>query len=272
MEEVKLMKTNYHTHTYRCGHALKCLDEEYVIKAIENNYSELGFTEHAMFSDIYNEYGMRPPYSDLEEYIETIKSLKEKYKDKIKIFVGMECEYFNEYYDELKELLDSKKLDYLIFGNHYVAHKKGAIYTPNELFNTDKYFDAYIDRAKEAMESKLFTIFAHPDFLYFTFNKWDSYIENRYKEVLEIAKRNNVYIELNLGGIRRGIKHYEDGDRYPYPYSPLWKLIKEVGNKVVIGVDSHNPNEFDDYEEYQKGVDFAKEHNIKVEERIIFNK
>ena len=54
MEEVKLMKTNYHTHTYRCGHALKCLDEEYVIKAIENNYSELGFTEHAMFSDIYN--------------------------------------------------------------------------------------------------------------------------------------------------------------------------------------------------------------------------
>ena len=103
---------------------LKCLDEEYVIKAIENNYSELGFTEHAMFSDIYNEYGMRPPYSDLEEYIETINSLKEKYREKIKIYIGMECEYFKEYHDELKELLDSKKMDYLIFGNHYVAHKK----------------------------------------------------------------------------------------------------------------------------------------------------
>ena len=100
------MKTNYHTHTYRCGHALKCLDEEYVIKAIENNYSELGFTEHAMFSDIYNEYGMRPPYSDLDEYIKTINSLKEKYKEKIKIYIGMECEYFEEYYDELNELLD----------------------------------------------------------------------------------------------------------------------------------------------------------------------
>ena len=50
------------------------------------------------------------------------------------------------------------------------------------------------------------------------------------------------------------------------------KLIKEVGNKIVIGVDSHNPIEFDDYEEYQKAVDFANEHNIKVEERIIFDK
>ena len=30
------MKTNYHTHTYRCGHAVKCLDEEakqYFVKA-----------------------------------------------------------------------------------------------------------------------------------------------------------------------------------------------------------------------------------------------
>ena len=263
------MKTNYHTHTYRCGHALKCLDEEYVIKAIENNYSELGFTEHAMFSDIYNEYGMRPPYSDLDEYIKTINSLKEKYKEKIKIYIGMECEYFEEYYDELNELLDSKRLDYLIFGNHYVAHKPGSIYTPSEIFGKEEYIYAYIERAKKAMESKLFKVFAHPDFLYQFVNIWNDDIKNKFKEVFEIAKMNNVCIEINLGGFRRGIKKFEDGERYPFPYDPLWEVVKEVGNKVVIGVDSHNPIEFDNQEEYQKAIDFALKHNINVEEKII---
>ena len=268
MEEVKLMKTNYHTHTYRCGHALKCLDEEYVIKAIENNYCELGFTEHAMFSDIYNEYGMRPPYSDLNEYINTINSLKEKYKDKIKIHLGMECEYFKEYYDELKELLDSRKMDYLIFGNHYVAHIEGSIYTPQEIWGKEEFIYAYIERAKEAMESKLFKVFAHPDFLYQFVNIWNDDIKNKFKEVFEIAKKNNVYIEINLGGFRRGIRKFDDGERYPFPYDPLWEVVKEVGNKVVIGVDSHNPKEFGDLDEYQKAIDFAKKYNIKVEEKI----
>ena len=137
MKEVKSMKTNYHTHTKRCGHAGSFEDEEYVISAIENGYNELGFSEHAMFSDIYNEYGMRPPYSDLEGYLESINYLKEKYKNKITIYKAMECEYFSEYYDELKELLDNNKLDYLIFGNHFMAHKKGSIYTPKEIWSTN---------------------------------------------------------------------------------------------------------------------------------------
>ena len=118
------------------------------------------------------------------------------------------------------------------------------------------------------MESKLFKVFAHPDFLYQFVNIWNEDIKNKFKEVLEIAKENNVAIEINLGGFRRGIKEFSDGKRYPFPYSPLWELVKEVGNKVVIGVDSHNPKEFDNYEEYNLAIDFAKKHNIKVEERI----
>ena len=119
------------------------------------------------------------------------------------------------------------------------------------------------------MESKLFKVFAHPDFLYQFVNIWNDDIKNKFKEVFEIAKMNNVCIEINLGGFRRGIKKFEDGERYPFPYDPLWEVVKEVGNKVVIGVDSHNPKEFDNHEEYQKAIDFALKHNINVEEKII---
>lgn len=268
MKEVILMKTNYHTHTNRCGHAGDFEDEEYVIAAIKNGFIELGFTEHAMFSDIYNEYGMRPPYNDLKGYIDSINKLKEKYKNDIKIYCGMECEYFKEYYNELKELLDTKKMDYLIFGNHFIAHKKGSIYTPKELWSSDLYFDLYMDKAIEAMESKLFKVFAHPDFVFQFYDKWNEHIKEKCLKVLESAKKNDVYLEINIGGFRRGIRQFENGKRYPFPYENFWKLVKQVGNKIVIGIDAHNPNQFSKVEEHKLALDFANKLDIKIENKI----
>jgi histidinol-phosphatase (PHP family) len=262
------MNTNYHTHTKRCGHSGNFEDEEYVISAINNGFKELGFTEHAMFSDIYNEYGMRPPYSDLDGYIESINNLKEKYKDQIKIYCGMECEYFKEYYDELKKLLDDKKMDYLIFGNHFIAHKEGSIYTPNEIWNTDLYFDLYMNKAIEAMESKLFKVFAHPDFVFQFYDEWNEHIKEICLKVLKVAKENDVYLEINIGGFRRGKREYKNGIRYPFPYENFWKLVNEVGNKVIIGVDAHNPLDFGNVEEHKLALDFANKLNIKVDANI----
>ena len=37
----------YHSHTFRCGHAVGT-DEEYVKKAIEGHYEILGFSDHVM--------------------------------------------------------------------------------------------------------------------------------------------------------------------------------------------------------------------------------
>ncbi len=263
------MKTNYHTHTYRCGHAGKFLDEEYVVSAINEGFNELGFSDHAMFSDIYEEYGMRAPYNELEGYIKSINELKEKYSDQIKIYLAMECEYFSEYYDELKALLDSKKMDYLIFGNHMLMHKDGHIYTEKSIWSTDQYFELYIDKAIEALNSKLFKIFAHPDLVFLFYHKWNEHIKERCLELLKEAKKNNVYIELNMGGFRRGKGKYGEEVRYPYPYHKFFELVKEVGNKIVIGVDAHNPIDFK-MDQYQRALDFAKELNLKIEEKIDF--
>lgn len=40
------MKTNYHTHTTRCMHAVGD-DEDYVRSAIKGGFQELGFSDHA---------------------------------------------------------------------------------------------------------------------------------------------------------------------------------------------------------------------------------
>ena len=102
-----LMKliTNYHTHTYRCGHAQEINDEEYVKKAIECGFKELGFSDHGPFKEIHHE-GMRMDFDEIQNYLHSINSLKEKYKDQIKIYVGFEIEYIprlDSYYKELYE-------------------------------------------------------------------------------------------------------------------------------------------------------------------------
>ena len=105
-----MMKTNFHTHTFRCGHAVG--NEEAMVKsAIEEGIEVLGFSEHvplpryrkhifkgmrytlnhfrsfavACKAIITNGPAMRMPYKDKQLHLEEVKRLKEKYCDQITI-------------------------------------------------------------------------------------------------------------------------------------------------------------------------------------------
>ena len=85
------MKTNYHTHTTRCHHALGS-DEDYVLSAIKGGYEELGFSDHTPWK--YRSSFVSPirmTTNELPEYVESIHSLADKYEDQIKIRLGLEC-------------------------------------------------------------------------------------------------------------------------------------------------------------------------------------
>ena len=73
------MTYNYHTHTKRCGHATGEM-ENYVLRAIENGIKYMGFSEHISFqspdgADAY----FRLPKSQIQEYLDEVNILKEKY-------------------------------------------------------------------------------------------------------------------------------------------------------------------------------------------------
>lgn len=83
------MRTNYHTHTERCNHA-KGSDQEYVLSAIRGGYSLLGFSDHTPFpfeDKFYSDFRMR--MNELEGYISSVQSLREKYADQIEIKMGL---------------------------------------------------------------------------------------------------------------------------------------------------------------------------------------
>lgn len=75
-----MQKFNYHTHTKRCGHADKNMsDEDYVRAFIKKGFTKIAFTEHCPEKEeIDHRKNMRMKYSEKDEYLNNIKSLKEK--------------------------------------------------------------------------------------------------------------------------------------------------------------------------------------------------
>ena len=85
------LRTNYHTHTKRCHHAVG-EDREYVEAAIAQGIEVLGFSDHIPVS-IQNDViqRVRMTYAEVEDYFDSILKLKKEYKDDIEI-----CQIYDE--------------------------------------------------------------------------------------------------------------------------------------------------------------------------------
>ena len=97
---------NYHSHTYRCGHAdLDMKDEEYIKEYIKMGFKRMAFTDHCPEkNEIDKRDDMRMKYEQRKEYLESIQILKEKYSGQIEIQSGYEVEYLPGEEENLKEL------------------------------------------------------------------------------------------------------------------------------------------------------------------------
>lgn len=252
---------NYHSHTYRCGHASGS-DEDYVLTAIEAGFKEYGFSDHVILPDIIHP-NMRGRYEELDGYIESINNLKNKYKSKINIHIGFEAEYMDKYFDYYKDLLDSHKIEYLILGQHcYYENNYPRWYLA---MKPHKGLERYTNHVVKGIESGLFKYVAHPDLFCIFYNEWDDFAVECSKKIIEASIKYNVPLEINLCKIRA--KHYGYIERdfaIIYPYLNFWKLVAKTNAKVVVGVDSHNPrHNIDSYIEYTE--ELVKETGLKIE-------
>ena len=254
---------NYHTHTSRCGHAVG-LDEEYVLEAIKNGYKRMGFSDHVMLPDI-SQPGVRGEFNLFDGYVESINNLKKKYKNQIDIKLGFECEWygdaFKKYYEDL---LEKKGFDYLILGQHCFLNKNHLDFYKST-FGEEKACEVYASDLIEGIKSGLFSYVCHPDLFVLMSGEVPNFKEISTRIALE-AKKASVSLEINLGPSRRN-SFPSAYPPYPlfYPYAPFWKIVKEIGNKIVVGVDAHDPSDFSksDYSSLRK---FIKDLDLKVSE------
>ena len=107
--------SNLHGHTTYCDGKNRA--EEYILAAIEKNFVSVGLSGHSYV------YFDKEPNMSLEgtlKYIEELKILKEKYKDKIQVYIGIEADFYSGFNPKLDKNLG---LDYRIGSVHYVKDK-----------------------------------------------------------------------------------------------------------------------------------------------------
>ncbi|MBP3554415.1 MAG: histidinol-phosphatase [Clostridia bacterium] len=225
-----MMKSNFHTHTYRCNHA-GGLDREYVEVAIRNGLSVLGFADHSPYWFPHGYYSTHRMHTDeVEDYVNSVLSLKEEYKNDIQIYLGFEAEYYPLYFDELLANLSQYPYDYLILGQHFIKNEIGKIYMMDPCSDYET-LSKYVDECIAGMVTEKFFYLAHPDLI--NFKGSDMVYQSEMRRLCEAAKRLNVPLELNLLGLR---------DKRDYPRMDFWKIAGEVGNEVLFGCDSHTPD------------------------------
>ena len=247
------MIANYHTHTHRCNHAVG-REEEYVQEAMKAGMEILGWADHTPYifpGGYYSHFRMRPV--QLDGYVKTIEGLREKYP--IEMPIGLETEYYPNHFGNLIEFLRDYPIDYLILGQHFIGNEYDAPYSG---LVTDKksVVRQYCRQSMEAMNTGLFTYFAHPDLIHYD-GDWKFYMDT-VRPMCAEAKACCVPLEINLLGLREG-RHYPN--RY------FWEVAAEEGCQVILGCDAHSPKALNDPNAERKGLALAKEFGMTVLEK-----
>ena len=114
---------NYHTHTFRCRHATDA-EEQYLERAIANGVTHFGFSDHAPFAfPDGHESRFRVPMNLRFEYMESLSKLREKFKGRIRMFIGFEMEYLPDYFEQMLKIVNEVGAEYLILGQHFQGNE-----------------------------------------------------------------------------------------------------------------------------------------------------
>ena len=221
------MKTNYHTHTPRCHHAVH--DERaYVEEALRSGFKILGFADHVPYpydDGFVSSMRMRP--DETAGYVSTLTALKQEYRGELDIHIGFEAEYFPALFDKLLEHLAPFDYEYLILGHHFNTDERTGGYNGVPTDSRDA-LELYVDECIRALNTGAFSCFAHPDLLKFTGD--EGIYRTAVRELCREAKSCGVPLEYNLLGLDTG-RHY--------PQRAFWEEAAVVGNKVILGWDAH---------------------------------
>ena len=225
------MSANYHTHTKRCHHAYG-EDREYIEAAIEAGFEALGFSDHCpwIFPDGFVST-IRMTASETDEYFSSLERLREEYKKDIEILIGFEAEYLPPLMEAQDKFLREFPVDYMILGQHYVGAESYENYAGKETKSEDK-LTGYVDLCIEGMRSGRYRYLAHPDLIHYIGD--DGIYKREMRRLCETMKEMDCIIEMNI----LGMKMHRN-----YPNPVFWQIAKEVGNRVIIGMDAHEPQQ-----------------------------
>ena len=223
------MIANYHTHTPRCNHA-EGAEEAYIRSALEAGLQIMGFSDHTPYPfPKSHQATFRMKLQELPEYVDTVLTLRKAYDGQIQIPLGLEVEYYPKFFPELVNILKDHGIEYMLLGQHFLFNEIEGIGSIGPTADEAR-LRQYCNQTIEAMETGLFTYFAHPDLT--NFQGSQQVYRQEIRRLCRTAKECAVPLEINLLGLREG-RHY--------PNPRFWEIAAEENCPVILGIDAHQP-------------------------------
>ncbi len=253
-----MIKSNCHTHSTYCDG--KNTLEEMIQSAIEKRFDSIGFSGH---SPMWFESDWAMTQDKFNEYINELKFLKSKYRDKIDILCGAELDA--DYSDT-----DFNDLDYIICSVHqFIRNGKDypIDYSPeylsslvDELFGGDwnKMCSAYFERLSDFVVKIKPQVVGHFDIIT-KYNEAHNLFDENNPEYQSIAlsavdkildSDKDVLFEVNTGAM------YRNGNSKPYPAEFIMKHLSKRNAKLTVTSDSHCVESLDFA--FDKAIEYCK--------------
>lgn len=210
--------------------------EDMCREAIDKGLKYICFTDHIEHNPADDGYR----YLDLDQYLDAIERLKDKYGDQINILKGIEFSEPHCYPGEFEKYL-SRDLDIVIGSIHYIGkiglHHFDRAYAGNRDsimdYTRQRVYGEYYQALLETVKLGGFDILAH-------FDNPKRYLKEPcleselIDEILYEMVSKDIALEINTSPLRRGYHETAPGSEI------LKRFISAGGKRITIGSDAHS--------------------------------
>ncbi|MCM1320649.1 MAG: histidinol-phosphatase [Bacteroides sp.] len=268
MNHAERKKTNYHTHTtFSDG---ENTIEEIIQTAVNKHFSEIGFSDHAMFPLSAAGYIAEESY---DACCAEIRRAAELYADRISVKLGFEADFLSAYTSPDKKRYSRFAPDYLIGSLHFLwdPEKSAAASAAPDANNIPRGFFAVDNTAEElaggiasvfggdgkkavqtyfALEREMiknydFDIIGHIDLIKKLnsrvrfFDKTEAWYTRELEATAAAIAGTGKIVEINTGGMARGTV------RETYPSADFLRILRKKNIPLIINADAHQAEKID---------------------------
>jgi histidinol-phosphatase (PHP family) len=234
--------SDYHVHTFRCGHAGGA-SRDFVRRAIERGLSEIGFTDHIplyFLPEAERDPKLAMREDQLDGYLREVEQLRREFRGSIEVRLGLEADYAEGREEDLAIWLARADWDLVLGSVHRVG--EGWIDDPAtsparfEREGVVTLYNEYYRLLSMAARTGFFDVLTHFDLPKKHGHRPEAPPEEAEAEAIRAAHEAGVAVEISSAGLRKPV-----GEAYPEPR--LLRKIVHAGVPVTFSSDAHAPAE-----------------------------
>ncbi|WP_124066012.1 histidinol-phosphatase HisJ family protein [Clostridium sp. E02] len=194
---------------------------------------------------------------DLDQYFQTMNAIKEEYKSRIDLRIGIELGLQPHLKTYFETLIKTYPFDFILGSTHSI-HKIDVV--SSDFFEGRSEEEAYLEYFKATLDNvkklNTYDVAGHIDYIVrYGPTKTACYHYDAFRETLDAILmaiiRHGKGIECNTAGYRKGIHQ-------PNPSKEILVRYRELGGEIItIGSDAHTPRDL--------GSDFLRAKDLLLE-------